>query len=224
VTIPWGFFPSDSSVQHTAFIGRDHILDVDKSIFSTVNLEHFEGLLDEISEVGGLALAVVDLVSKVLVADLEQVEHGEDLTVIRDESLADRVTARYERLQDLQCDRDDLNVTCVQGDLDWDDQLGDNWQYLSASLLKHVEDTLDCEESVWILLLADSFEKDREVMVVIELLDLYLPVDAVLWAVLNSNRQVTSVVETSEFTCWNVALVECSSNWLLWCRFLLGLE
>lgn len=108
--------------------------------------------------------------------------------------------------------------------LDWNDQLGDNWQYLSTSLLKHVEDTLDCKESVWILLLADSFEKDREVMVVIELLDLYLPVDAVLWAVLNSNRQITSVVETSEFTCWNVALVECSSNWLLWCRFLLGLE
>lgn len=81
-----------------------------------MNLEHFEGLLDEISEVGGLALAVVDLVSKVLVADLEQVEHGEDLTVIRDESLADRVTARYERLQDLQGDRDDLNVTCIQGD------------------------------------------------------------------------------------------------------------
>lgn len=108
--------------------------------------------------------------------------------------------------------------------LDWNDQLGDNWQYLSTSLLKHVEDTLDCKESVWILLLADSFEKDREVVVVIELLDLYLPVDAVLWAVLNSNRQVTSVVETSEFTCWNVALVECSSNWLLWCRFLLGLE
>jgi len=108
--------------------------------------------------------------------------------------------------------------------LDWNYQLGDNWQYLSTSLLKHVEDTLDCKESVWILLLADSFEKDREVVVVIELLDLYLPVDAVLWAVLNSNRQVTSVVETSEFTCWNVALVECSSNWLLWCRFLLGLE
>jgi hypothetical protein len=108
--------------------------------------------------------------------------------------------------------------------LDWNDQLGDNWQYLSTSLLKHVEDTLDCKESVWILLLADSFEKDREVVVVIELLDLYLPVDAVLWAVLNSNRQITSVVETSEFTCWNVALVECSSNWLLWCRFLLGLE
>lgn len=108
--------------------------------------------------------------------------------------------------------------------LDWNYQLGDNWQYLSTSLLKHVEDTLDCKESVWILLLADSFEKDREVVVVIELLDLYLPVDAVLWAVLNSNRQITSVVETSEFTCWNVALVECSSNWLLWCRFLLGLE
>jgi hypothetical protein len=81
---------------------------------------------------------------------------------------------------------------------------------------------LDCEESVLILLLADSFEKDREVMVVIELLDLYLPVDAVLWAVLNSNRQVTSVVETSELTRNDRAALGSSGyglldNWLfLW--------
>ena len=89
---------SHSSVEDTALIGRNHILDVDKIVFSTVHLEHLEGLLDEVSQVGCLALAVVDLVTNVLVADLEEVQHRKDLSIVGNEGLTNGVRAANEGL------------------------------------------------------------------------------------------------------------------------------
>jgi hypothetical protein len=40
-----------------------------------VGLKHFEGLLDQVAKVQTLSLAVVDLVSDVSIALLEQVHH-----------------------------------------------------------------------------------------------------------------------------------------------------
>ncbi len=50
---------------------------------------------------------------------------------------------------------------------------------------------------------------------VVELLDLYFPENLVLGSVLDGNRKITSVVESSEFTGWNLSLVEGTSSWLL---------
>jgi len=69
--------------------------------------------------------------------------------------------------------------------LDRDDKLGDDGEDLGATLLEHVKDTLDGEESVGILLLTDALEEDGEVMMVVELHHVDLPVDFVLGAVLN---------------------------------------
>lgn len=107
---------SRCSVKDAALIGRDHILDVDESVLTTVDLKHLQGLLDQVTKVGCLSLRVVNLVADVSVADLEQVEDGEDLAVVGHEGLTDGVRAGHEGLQDLQGDRDDLNVTGVQGD------------------------------------------------------------------------------------------------------------
>jgi len=60
-------------------------------------------------------LGVLNLVAEVAVALLEEVHHGQDLTVVGDESLADGVGAGHERLEDLQSDGDDLRVASVQG-------------------------------------------------------------------------------------------------------------
>lgn len=79
-----------------------------------MNLEHFECGLNEVSQVLPLPLAVVDLVAEVVVADLEQVQHGQDLSVVRDEGLADGVGAGHECLQDLEGDGDDFGVAGVQ--------------------------------------------------------------------------------------------------------------
>ena len=56
-----------------------------------MDFEHFESGLDEVSEVLPLSLAVVDLVAQVLVLDFEEVQHGEDLSVVGHESLANGV-------------------------------------------------------------------------------------------------------------------------------------
>ena len=63
-----------------------------------MNFEHFEGLLDKVTQVSSLTLAVVDLVTNVLVADLEEVQDGEDLSVVGDEGLTNGVRAADEGL------------------------------------------------------------------------------------------------------------------------------
>lgn len=107
--------------------------------------------------------------------------------------------------------------------LDGDDQLGNHGQHLGASLLEHVEYSLHGQESVWVLLLSDAFEEDGQVVVVVELLDFNFPVDFILRAVLDSDWEISSIIEPSEFTWRNVSCVECSSSGFLWCWLFLGL-
>lgn len=199
-----------------------------------MNFKHFKSALDEVSQVLALSLAVVDLVAEVLVLDLEEVEHREDLSVVGHEGLADGVGAGDECLQDLQRDGDDFWVSGVQGSytklrvgtmltLDGDDQLGNDWQHLGASLLEHVEYSLHSQESVWVLLLSDAFEEDGQVVMVVQLLDFHFPVDFILGTVLNGNWEISSIVESSKFTWRNVPSIEGASSWLLWCWLFLGL-
>ena len=100
----------------------------------------------------------------------------------------------------------------------------DDGENLGTALLEHVKDTLDGEESIWVLLFADTLEENRQVMVIIKLLDLNLPVDTVLGTVLNGDGEITSIVETSEFGGRNISLIESTSNRLLRCRLLLWLK
>jgi len=52
-------------------------------------------------------------------------------------------------------------------------------------------------------------------MMIIQLLNIDLPCDFILWSMLDGNWQVTSIVEESEFTDWDSSSVDSSSNWLL---------
>jgi len=65
---------------------------------------------------------------------------------------------------------------------------------------EQVKDTLDGKESVGILLLADTFHEDGEVVMVVELVHLNLPSNLVGGAVLNLDGQISTVVETAELT------------------------
>ena len=104
--------------------------------------------------------------------------------------------------------------------LDWDNELWDDWENLGSTFLKHVEYTLNRQESVWVLLLSDSFEKDWQVVMVIELGNIDLPLDLVLWSMLNANWKISSVIETTELTWLNFSWSNSSSSWLL-CGWLL---
>lgn len=188
-----------------------------------MNLEKFKGLLDQVTKVQIFALRVLDLVADVGVVSFEKVQNGEDLTVVRHESFTDGVGAGDERLQDFQSDGNDLCVTGVQSSLDRNDKLRDDWEHLGATLLKHIEDTLNGKETVWVSLLTDTLKEDGQVVMVVELHDIDLPENRVALTVLNGDGEVTSVVETSEFTGSDQTLVPGTSNWLSDKGLLLGL-
>jgi hypothetical protein len=82
---------SRRSVKDAALVGRNHILDVDEGILTAVHFEHLKSLLNKVTQVGCLSLRVVNLVTDVSVADLEQVEDGEDLAIVGYEGLTNGV-------------------------------------------------------------------------------------------------------------------------------------
>ena len=146
------------------------------------------------------------------------------MSVVWHESLSNSVRACNKGLQDFEGNGDDLWVSGVEGGLDWDNQLWNDWKYFSTSLFKHVEYSLNGKESIWVHLFSDSFEEDWQVVMIIQLLDINFPINFVLWGlVLNGNRQVSSVVEQSEFTHWDWSSIHSTSNWFLYDRLRLGL-
>jgi hypothetical protein len=51
---------------------------------------------------------------------------------------------------------------------------------------------------------------------VIKLLDIDFPVNFVLWSVFDGDWKITSVVEKSEFTYWDLSAIDGTSSWLKW--------
>jgi hypothetical protein len=70
------------SVEHATLVGWYHILDVNEGIISTVRFKHLKGVDDKIAQVLALALTVINFISLVQVASLEEVHDGEDLAVV----------------------------------------------------------------------------------------------------------------------------------------------
>lgn len=106
--------------------------------------------------------------------------------------------------------------------LDWDDELRDDWQNFWATFLKHVESALNREESVGLLFFADALKENGQIVMVVELHNVNFPKDPVLWSMFNSDRQVATVVETSEFAAWNSSWLHGACFGLLCCWSRLG--
>jgi len=62
---------------------------------------------------------------------------------------------------------------------------------------------LDGKESIWVLHLADTFHKDGEVVMVVELGNFDFPCNLVRGSVLNLNGEISAVIETTELTGWD---------------------
>mmetsp|Transcript_72987 Transcript_72987/g.176111 ORF Transcript_72987/g.176111 Transcript_72987/m.176111 type:complete len:245 (-) Transcript_72987:370-1104(-) len=186
-------------VEHARLVGRDHVLDVDEGVLAAVDLEELERLRDEVAQRLTLLLRIVDAVAQVEVPVLEDVEHGQDLAVVGHERLADHVARDDHLLQDLEDGADDLGIPCVERRLDRDDQLRDHGQDLGAAVLQHVAHALHREEAVGLLLLPQAVEEDGQVVVVVELLNIHLPSDAVVHPpVLDLDGEVAALVESPE--------------------------
>jgi len=68
------------------------------------------------------------------------------------------------------------------------------------TVLEHVEGALDREEAVRLLLLAQAVAEDGEVVVVVELLNVHLPLNLIADArVLDRDGKVSALVEPTEF-------------------------
>lgn len=215
---------SPCSVEDATLISWDHVLDIDEGVFSSVSLESLESLLNKVTQVVSLSLSVVDFVSQVLVASLKEIHNWEDLSVVWHKSLSNSVRAHNKRLQDLEGDGNDFWVAGVQSGFDWDNELRDDWEDLGTTLLEHVKDTLNGQESIWVLLLSDSFEEDWQVVMIVELSYINFPVDSILLSMLDGNWEVSSVVESSEFRWCDSSFSDCTSLWFLLTWFLLWLK
>ena len=84
--------------------------------------------------------------------------------------------------------------------LDGDDELRDDGEDLGVSACQKVKDSLNSKESVWVLLLADTLHEDWEIVMIIKLVHLNFPLNLVRLTVLNLNREVSTVIETTELT------------------------
>ena len=65
----------------------------------------------------------------------------------------------------------------VERNFDRDDKLRNDRQDFAAAMLEHVKSSLDCKETVRLLLFAQAVKKDGKVVVIIQLFDVYLPLD-----------------------------------------------
>mmetsp|Transcript_34988 Transcript_34988/g.79781 ORF Transcript_34988/g.79781 Transcript_34988/m.79781 type:complete len:254 (-) Transcript_34988:376-1137(-) len=193
-------------VEHAALVGRDHIFDVDEGILSTVQLQELQGLLNQVADVHPLALIVHNGIADVHVFVLEDVEHRQNLSVVRDQSFANHLTTQHQLLQHLQNDRDNGWIAGVECGLDWNDQLRDDRKNLGATVLQHVEDALYREETVWLLLFPQAVKEDGQVVVVVQLLDVNFPLNAIPHStMLNGNRQVAALVKPPKLRVGGVA-------------------
>jgi len=181
-----------------------------------MKLKQLQSLLNEVSQTLTLSLRVLDLISSIVVPRLEQVEYGKDLSVIWHKGLANELSTDDQLLQYLQHARDDLRVSRVQGSLDRNDQLGDGGKNLLLTVLEQIVAALDGQKVVRFVFLSQSIEEDREVVMVVELVDVNLPVNFVSGSLVSqSDGQISSIVESSELSVRDLSSGESTSPWRL---------
>lgn len=130
---------------------------------------------------------------------LEQVKDRQDLSVVRHERLADHLSRHDQLLEHLEHLAHDLVISRVERGLDRDDELRDDGEDLGTALREQIVGALTSEELVRLLLLADAVEEDREVVVVVELVEVDLPLDLSLGAVeRHLQRQIAAIVEPTK--------------------------
>ena len=96
---------------------------------------------------------------------------------------------------------------------DGNDELRDDWEYLGTALIKHVEGSLNGQESVWLLFLTDTFEENREVVMIIKGHDINFPGELVLRTVIDSDWKISSIIEAAELRWWDRSSVSSTCFW-----------
>ena len=96
------------SVENAALVGRNHVLDVDEGVITSMLFEKLERFLNQVAQVYLFPLRIVNAVAAVPVVLLEKIHDGQDLAVIRHQSLANCITAHDKSLQHMQSSGDNI--------------------------------------------------------------------------------------------------------------------
>merc|ERR1719364_346744 len=163
------------SGEDATLVRGNHVLDVDEGIFATMDFEDFQSFIDQVTKIQTLPLRVVNVVATVEAFVFEDVEDRKDLAIVRNKGFADHFACKDKRLEHFQCCCYDFSIPSVQCSLDGDDELRYHWKDLAATFIQHIVDALYSQEPIWVLLLSESVKKDREVMVIVQLLNVHLP-------------------------------------------------
>ena len=104
-----------------------------------------------------------------------------------------------------------LRVPCVEGSLDGNDELGNDWQDLAASCLEHVLHPLHCQELVGLLCFPHPIKEDGQVVVVVQLahIHLYIDNDIPLMHLTRSHSSCAEVIATVQKNkAWQLCMAE----------------
>ncbi len=174
-------------------------------ITAAVPFQCVQCLLHKVSQVLALPLAVLNLVPQVAVLAVEQIQHWQQLPVVRHKRLSDQRAAldvhvaRGELLQHAAREGHHLSVACVEGVLQGNDKLRYHWQNLVPAELKQVADALPSQKLVRVFRFAQAVREQRQEVVEIQGLDLGLPRQLVVHvALINDARQVATLIEAAQ--------------------------
>jgi len=169
-----------------------------------VSFHEFECLLNQFANVIRILLRIVNLVSEILVFVAHKIQNGQDLTVVGHQSFSHSITRLHQKLDLLQCFHNDFLVLRLEGTLNRNDKLWqDSQNFVFASNDKLVTAAVS-QELGRLCRLSETLEEDGQVVVVVEHLDLDLPLNLPGGAIeVNHNWHVIPFVKHLELGRWD---------------------
>jgi hypothetical protein len=133
----------------------------------------------------------------------EEVEDGKNLSIVRNQSLANERCATVHFNECLNHFQDTYNhfwVPRIQGILDGDDELRYYRKDLrSTTVVQHVVDPLFRNEPVRFFVLSKPVKENGEVVMEVQLDHLHFPLNTVLDSLKDRDREVATLVEATQF-------------------------
>ena len=131
-------------IKDDRFVSRDHILDVDKRVFSPRLFEQLQSLLNKISNIGRISLSEIDLIPDIQIPIFHKIEGGQNLSVVRHQVRTAVGMADHESLQDFADEADGVLIFGVEGQSERYDELRNSLaEFFSGTGFDEVEGAHD---------------------------------------------------------------------------------
>lgn len=176
-----------------------HRFDLLEGVLATILFQCLQSFLNQITDALRRIPSALDDISEVPLLVLEEVENWQNLLQVGHQSLAHAVSRPHQMLQGSQGGAHHLVVFGVHGIPDGDDELGQDGQDPGASPVQHVTDPVLGEEIEWMLGLGEAVKEQRQVVLVVQFLDVHHPLDFFpSAAIIHSDRELPAFVVSPE--------------------------